>query len=65
MADKVIYTPIVLNPSVDLNYWLKRLDTSIFKQPYHNIIKVPKVCKPKNKNILGTNLIYNPESPLL
>ena len=65
MDDKLIYIPIVLNPSVDLNYWLKRLDTSIFKQPYHNIIKVPKVCKPKNKTILGISVIYNRVSPLL
>ena len=33
-----------------LNYWLKRLDTQLIEPTNQNLIKVPKVVKPLNKN---------------
>ena len=36
----------------DYNKWLKRLDTQFNKSTYQNLIKVPKVVKPRNKKTL-------------
>ena len=40
------------NLSVDLNYWLNRLDTQLNKPTHQNSIKVSKVVKPTNKKTL-------------
>ena len=53
MADKLMYnyTSLIMihkiTPSVDYNYWLKRLDTT-----NQNSIKVLKVVEPTNKKTL-------------
>ena len=53
MADKLMYnyTSLIMiykiTPSVDYNYWLKRLDTT-----NQNSIKVLKVVEPTNKKAL-------------
>ena len=41
-----------ITPSVDYNKWLKRLNTQLNKPTNQNLIKVPKVVKPTNKNML-------------
>ena len=48
-----------ITPSVNYNYWLKRLDTQLNEAPYENSIKVPKVVK---QTTLGTSLINSPMS---
>ena len=57
-----------INPSVDYNSWLKRLDTLLDEPTYLNLTEVPKV-KPTNKKILlcnlGTRLMSNPITPNL
>ena len=40
-------------PSIDDNYWVKRLDTRIDEQINQNSRKVPKVVKPTNKKMLS------------
>ena len=40
----------MMNPSIDNNYWLKRLDTQLNETTNQNLIVVPKVVKPTNKN---------------
>ena len=55
MADKLMCIPIMIhkiNPSVDYNEWLKRLDTQLNETSNQNSIIVPKVDKPTNKKIL-------------
>ena len=44
-----------INPAVDYNYWLKRLDsgTQHNKPTNRNSIKVPKVVEPTNKKTLS------------
>ena len=41
-----------ITPSVDYNYWLKRLDTQLNKTTNQNSLEVPKVVMPKNKKTL-------------
>ena len=41
-----------ITPSVDYNYWLKRLDTQFNKPTIQKSLKVPKVVKPTNKKTL-------------
>ena len=56
MVDKLMYIPIddTQNyPSVDYNKWLKCLDTQFNKLTNQNLIKVPKVVKPRNKKTLS------------
>ena len=38
-----------ITPSVDYNYWLKRLDTKLNEPADQNSLEVPKVVKPTNK----------------
>ena len=40
-----------INPSVDDNKWLKRLDTQFNETNNQNSLKVPKVVKLMNKEI--------------
>ena len=40
----------MMNPSIDYNYWLRRLDTQLNETTNQNLIVVPKVVKPMNKN---------------
>ena len=40
-----------INTSVGYNVWLQHLDTQL-KELIKNSIKVPKVVKPKNSNII-------------
>ena len=42
-------------PSVDYNYWLKRLDAQLNESTSPNSFKVPKVVKPTNKKTLLQN----------
>ena len=44
-----------INPSIDCNYWLKRMDTQFDKTTNQNLLKVPKVVKPTNKKTLFLN----------
>ena len=39
-------------PSVDYNQWLKRLDNQLNEPTKQKSIKVPKVVKPLNRNII-------------
>ena len=39
-------------PSVDYNYWLKRLDTHLSEPTNQNSVKVPKVAKPTKRKTL-------------
>ena len=58
MVDKLMYIPndkIHIIPSVDLNYWLKRLDTQLNKPTNQNSIKVFKIVKPMNTKTLFQN----------
>ena len=52
---------------VNINWWLKRLDTQINEPTNQNSIKVPKIVKPTNKKnyykTLGTSVINDPMSP--
>ena len=41
-----------INPAVDYNKWLRRLDTQLNEPNNQNSIKVPKVVKPTNKKTL-------------
>ena len=41
-----------ITPSVDYNWWLKRLDTQINEPTNQYSIKVPKIVKPMNKKTL-------------
>ena len=58
-----------ITPSVDYNYWQKRLDTQLNEPTNQNLIKVPKIVKPMNKKVfyktLGTGVINSPMSPPL
>ena len=38
-----------ITPSVDYNYWLKRLDTQLNETTNQNLIKVLKVVRPTNE----------------
>ena len=46
MTDKFMYITNVI-PSVDYEYWLKRLDTKLNEPSNQNSIKVPKVVTNK------------------
>ena len=54
-----------ITPSVDYNYWLKRLDTQLNETTNQNSIKVAKVDKPTNNKNFGTSVINIPMSPSL
>ena len=48
MADKLMQSPMLIHkvtPSVDYNWWLKRLDTQLNKPVNQNLIKVPKLSQ--------------------
>ena len=52
MSDKLMHIPNDDNkttPSVDYNYWLKRLDTQLNETTNQNLIKVLKVVMPTNE----------------
>ena len=42
-------------PSIDYNWWLKRLDTQLNKTTNKNPLKVPEVIKPTIKKTLLQN----------
>ncbi len=66
MANKLMYFPKDLTPSVDYNKWLKYLDTQLNELTNKNSIKIPKVfnVKPTNKKkTLGTSVMNSPMSP--
>ena len=44
-----------ITPSVDYNQWLNRLDTQLNKPTKIKFMKVLKVVKPTNKNMLIKN----------
>ena len=50
IADKLTSTMMIhiITPSVDYNLWLKRLDNKLNEPTNQNLLKVPKVVKPKN-----------------
>ena len=57
-----------ITPSVDYNFWLKRLDAQLNEPTNQKLIKVPKVVKPTNKKTnynktLGTSVTNSPLSP--
>ena len=60
MAKKNLRTSLVMKqkntPSVDYNYWLKRLDNQLNEPANHNLIKVPKVVELTNKKNVITKL---------
>ena len=41
-----------ITPSVDYNFWWKRLETQLKKQTNQNLIKGPNVVEPTNKKTL-------------
>ena len=49
-----------INPSIDYNKWMKRLDIQLNEATNQNLLKVPKVVKQANKKryykILGTSV---------
>ncbi len=48
MADKLSTSPIMVHkifPTVDYNYWLKRLDTKLNEPTNQNLTKVTKVVE--------------------
>ena len=50
-----LFSPMTIHkitPSVDYKKWSKSLDTSFNELPNQNLLRVPKVVKPKNKNPL-------------
>ena len=51
MADKLLYIPLKkkIEPLKGYTYWLKHLDTQLYKLTYQ---KVPKVVKQINKETL-------------
>ncbi len=55
-----------ITPSVDFNYWLKRVDTQFNEPTNKNSIKVPKFVKIMNKKhyykTFGTSVINSPMS---
>ena len=60
MADKQMYNiPIMIhkiNPYVDYNQQLKRLDTQLNEPTNQNLLKVPKVVEPTIKKHCYTTL---------
>ena len=67
MADKLKHIPnddTHDTPSVDYNWWLKRLVTELNEPTHQSLIKVPKVVEPTNKKTLGTSVINSPMSSL-
>ena len=60
MAKKNLRTSLVMKqkntPSVDYNYWLKRLDNQLNVPTNQNLIKVPKVAVLTNKKNVITKL---------
>ena len=52
MSDKLMHIPYGDTPSLNCNYWLKRLDTQLNKPTNQNSVKVPKVVKLTNKKML-------------
>ena len=57
-----------ITPSIDYNWWLKRLDTQLVEPTNPNLFKVFKIIKTTNKKIcycktLGISAINSPMSP--
>ena len=55
MDDIEMYIPILIHtitPSIDYNWWLKRLDSQLIIPTNRNSIKVDKLFKPTNKETL-------------
>ena len=49
MAEKLMYI-LKITHSVDYNKWLKRFNTQLNEPTNLNLIKVPNIVKPTNKN---------------
>ena len=46
-----------ITPTADLNKWLKRFDTQLYKPTNENSIKIPKVVKSTHTTTLGTSVL--------
>ena len=58
MANILMYIKMIIQlitPSVEYNYWLKRLNTQNKERTSQNSVNVPKVVKPTNKKTFFLN----------